>query len=270
MAIALIGKNSFLGRALLNDFASRDWTSFSHHDALHADLKGFQCIVNCAFDPALKTGPYDPAHDIDLKIVQKIQAANTHYVMLSSRLVYGPRGQVDMILHENDVPHPENFYARAKYETEKSLVALLGQARVTILRIGNIFGAEEGRSTFMGRALQNLKQKGEIVFDMPGDAIRDFRGASSWAMAMGIIAQNPKGGIYNLGAGFGTEAQEIAQTLINAHGSGNLVIRPEKPADSFVLDMNKTSADYDIPAYTRTQLLSDLRALLDGRLADIG
>src|SRR5262245_2814572 len=89
MSIVVVGKNSFLARA----FAERkpaDVVFLGHDEALTDKgwTRGASCVINCAFDPEFhKVGYYAP-RDIDAKLAESI-GRHTHYIMLSSRLVYG-------------------------------------------------------------------------------------------------------------------------------------------------------------------------------------
>ncbi len=93
-------------------------------------------MVNCAYDPRLKSQPYDTAHDVDLPVAASAAAAAAPYVMLSLRVVFGVTGR-DGRLAEGTPLAPTTHYGRAKRETEARHRAIRGLA-LTILRLANI------------------------------------------------------------------------------------------------------------------------------------
>ncbi len=265
MGIYVIGKNGFLGQSLA---IHRDWNFLSHTEALDNTswVNRAHCVINCAFSPRLRTGPYQQTDDLDLLLARIIGANPCQYIMISSRAAYGlsPTPSADAPLsgwRESDPPHPHNDYARNKLQIEKSLSACLGN-RLTILRLATIFGFEFGpeitRRSFFGLALTNLVEKKTITLDMHPDVRRDFYAVWRFAKALKVIADDPKPGLYNLGSGHGTRCGDIASWLIAGYGQGHIV-HSTNHKDPFYLNMDKTYATWPtLPVTTIQDIREDV------------
>lgn len=256
--VALVGKTSFMAKAMQEDGIGKDWLWLSHGEALTESgwLDQVDCIVNFAYAPVLRKESYNEENDVDLKLAKIIQDHNIHYVMLSSRMVYGhPDGAEE--LREDMIPAPENIYGQNKRRIEEALVRTLDEDRVTRLRLSNIFGFEPDRASFFGMALTRLAQEGKIVYDMNPFVRRDFLSVWRFGKALENICARPYGGVYNLGAGFGVETGLIAEWLIEGYGSGALLIENMQRRDIFWLDMSKTNAQFDLSPLEQQDIRQD-------------
>ncbi|MBL6081901.1 NAD(P)-dependent oxidoreductase [Belnapia sp. T18] len=195
-------------------------------------------MVNCAYDPRLKSQPYDAAYDVDLPLAASAAAAAAPYVMLSSRVVYGMTGR-DGRLAEDMPLAPTSHYGRAKRETEARLRAIPGLA-LTILRLANIIDpldAEGERVSFFGLALRGLRCEGRITFDMSPFVERDFLPAEILAERLVMVAADPRPGQFNMGSGVALPCGRIAEWLIEGYGGGTLLVSNCRDYDGFCLDM---------------------------------
>ena len=256
MTVVAVGKSSFLARAV-RERNDPEWIFLSHEEALRGQawLDGARCVVNFAFPPQFKKAGYDADLDIDSRLARLIAGRPVHYVMLSSRLVYG-RAPDNFGLTEDAPSAPEGPYAAAKMKIEESLRSLI-PGNLTILRIANIFGFEYGRETFFGRAMTDLSGKKTITLDIDPSVRRDFLAAWRFADALATIARKPVAGVFNLGSGFGTECGKAAQWLIEGYGQGRVAVSATAANDQFWLDMARTRAAYGLPAATPETLERD-------------
>lgn len=255
MSIVVVGNNSMMGREMQRHFSGAGWIFLGHAQA-QADLSwadDAQCVINFAFSPVLRHHEYDEAQDIDLALVRAMKP-QCHYIMISSRAVYGP--SVSNRLFETNAPHPQTLYGQNKWRIERQLGDACGD-RLTVLRCANVFGHEYGRRSFFGMALTNLKNMGQIVFDMNPEVRRDFIAVWYLVRAVGKIAQAPQAGLYNLGSGYGTPCQDIASWIIKGYGTGEIVSTGDERRDDFYLDMEKTNAAFKLPPVTRAMLEQD-------------
>ena len=261
MTVVAVGKSAFLAGALRENSAAKDWVFLSHDEALRDTswAGSASTIVNFAFSPALRTGAYDAGDDIDSRIATIIAGTQARYIMLSTRAVYGP-GLGDSGLKEGQAENPATAYARNKLTIENALSKKLGD-RLTVLRLGNIFGHEyqngNGRGTFFGLSLAGLAERKTIEFDMNPAQPRDFLAVWRFAGALAAIAAKPQAGLFNLGAGFGTSCKKIAEWLIEGYGEGSLVVNDKGRNDPFWLDMSKTRAAFSLPALREEDLRQD-------------
>lgn len=255
MTVAVIGKNSFLARALYKTAgAAQDtdgWRFLSHDEALadHGWTQGLRAVVNFAFAPQMSACGYDAALDVDTQLAQLVTGGAAHYVMISSRKVYGASAR-PVALREDGPVHPDSPYGAAKLAIEASLEDTLGQERLSIIRPSNIFGVEPGRKTFFGMALTRLLDEGKIVYDFNPDVPRDFLSVWRFSADLMRILNAPQAGVFNLGAGFGTACGDIASWLMEGYGRGELVVADDVTKDAFWMDMTKTRAAYGLDAYS--------------------
>jgi len=261
--VTVIGLNSFLSKALRQNSAAQTWRYIGHEEAL-SDISWIgktDTLINCAFHPDLRSGAYSPIKDVDFMLAGYVQTHPVHYIMLSSRAVYG-EAPADLILREDMPPVPDTPYAKNKYASEQALTKLLPPERLTILRMSNIFGAERGRSTFFGQMLSGLLDEGLMRFDIAPDAARDFLSSKCWAEYIAKIAAAPKAGLYNIGAGFGTTTQNLAEKMIEANGAGRVEYAGESHKGQFILDVSKAKAAFNLEPYTKNDLKMDCETVI--------
>ena len=133
-----------------------------------------------------------------------------------------------------------------------------------IFRLSNIFGfeysADGQRKNFFAQLLRNLRQHGDIRFDMSRDTRRDFLPVEACAKALVQGVQQGLEGIYNLGSGFPVSCGEIADWVIDGYGDGRVVVARDEIRDEFFLDMKKWHGIFP-PIMTMTRLREACTAL---------
>ncbi len=260
MSIVVVGKSSFIARSILDRIGDCGWMYLSHNDALSDTswVRDTNCLINFAFSPALKSGPYLPDQDIDLALARIVVNRPIHYIMASSRLVYG-HGPEKFRIRETYPTTPATLYGQNKLSTENALLSTLDPDRVTILRLANVFGHELYRSLFFGRMLTSLKETGKIIFDTDPRSRRDFFAVWHLADALSIITQNLYPGIFNLGSGIGTSCADIATWAIEGFGSGTIESTNDGSiTDQYWLDTAKAHAIWpSLPEITQNTIRSD-------------
>jgi UDP-glucose 4-epimerase len=259
MTTVVVGSGSMMAQALRRHPAAADWRYLSHREALRDDewTRDAACVINLAFDPLLKTEPYHPDRDVDLRLARLLADRSARYVMASTRMAYGPPG-ADGRLSEERAAAPVNLYGVAKLTAEKAVAALLGE-RATILRLSNIFDRSEGlgeRRSFFAMALRRLRTENQIAFDMSPFVERDFLPADLLTVWLVRIARQPMPGLFNLGAGFAVPTGCIAQWLIAGYGQGELRITDFREHDGFWLDMAKSRRAWGLASATEEDVRS--------------
>ena len=203
-------------------------------------------ILNLAYHPKLRQQPYEQALDLDLKLAKRFQGRPVHYLMASSRMVYGLGYSGP--LRETLTPRPENWYGKAKLETELRLQDLLGD-RLTILRLSNIFGPDEAlghRNSFFGLALRKLAAEDRIVFDMSPFVQRDFLPVEELSRMLVAVAAAPASGVFNIASGARPlHAAALRNGLIEGYGRGELHVINRREFDPFSVDIDKSSSVWD-------------------------
>jgi UDP-glucose 4-epimerase len=239
-SVLLVGAGSLLGQGLLT--ASRDDTSItgiSHTAFDGVDCNAYDVVINMAYDPRYMREAYDQETDFDRKVAQSVARSHAHFMMMSTRRVYGAAGQSPI---PEDAPlKPVDTYGRNKARTEREVQALLGE-RCTILRLANVFGFEPGRHTFLGIALDNLRLHGRIVLDANPFVEKDFIPLPECIGAILAMIPHRAAGTYNIGYGTGTAIGRVAMWLIEGFGRGKMVVSSAEERDSFLLDISRFKA----------------------------
>jgi UDP-glucose 4-epimerase len=165
--------------------------------------------------------------------------------MLSSRKVYAP-GEAP--LSEISATGPGDTYGRQKLAVEQALRDLLGE-RLTVLRLGNVFGYERapGRRTFVATLLDRLAREGRIRYAMSPFTLRDFLPVAAFARVLANVVRAPPGGILNIGSGIGLPAGRLALWILEGFGRGELVTSSTGEKDAFVLDIARLEGLYGRP-----------------------
>jgi len=238
--ILVIGKG-LLGKAVARHPQAADIEFLSHGAATDAGIfDGVDCVVNLGINPAYRSDPYRAEIDFDLHLASLLGDRPLHYVMVSSRKVYGMGG--GMAFAEDAPLRPIDDYGRNKVRSEALLSNMLGD-RLTVMRISNIVGFdwEWNRAIFFGLMLDSLRREDRIVFDVDPKVQRDFITDDAVAGALLWAAREAPPGVFNLGSGIPLEIGNIARWTLEAHGSGELVVTSTRKYDEFVLDVAKLS-----------------------------
>lgn len=249
MSILVIGKSAFLAQSLKALDIAKVSHFIGHQTALNTQQwpKGTHCVINFACAPTVREGIFS---NLDHQFAQKAADIGAHYVMLSSRAVYGTGSELRKFTEDQQLPVKKiTPYGQVKQQIEQDLLESFDN--LTILRLSNIFGfeyeANKTRRTFMGTLLKSLKEEGHIHLKISPDTKRDSLPVDIFAHWLSLILQNPKSGIFNIGAGFGTRLGDIAQWVIEGYGKGDILTPRNETYDNYVLDMNKTRAAFSLP-----------------------
>lgn len=244
LKLLLVGPNSTLAK----EFCSEEHPGISPVLVTHSEVKDvefdkYDCVVNFALNPDFATSEYHESIDFDRYLAGLIGEANTHYIMLSSRAVYGPK--VAMGASETAPTLGANVYGRNKACAEQAVESILG-SQCTILRIGNVVGFERtaGRRTFMGIMLHGLKERGEITLDVSPHTRRDFIPDKVFTRIVQHMILARPGGVYNVGSGIPIELGNLANWVIEGFGLGDLKIISTEKRDEFALDVSKLKNFY--------------------------
>lgn len=242
MTILIAGAGGFIGCTLARTIPG--CRTAGHAEAARPEmlaemlaemLDGVRTAVWCGRDPRLGGDGWKLAEDAEIGFARACAAAGVHLLSLGTRKVYAASAEP---LREDSALGPLDAYGRQKLELELALHGILG-ARLTRLRLANIFGWEPGRRTFMGQMLAGLSRDGEIRFDMSPFTRRDFLAVEDAAALVAALAADPPGGVVNVGSGTGLETGRLAMALIGGFGRGRLVVERAEERDAFTLDTRR-------------------------------
>jgi len=237
--ILIIGKNSFLANEFIKKQEPNTYLAISHKEALtRITFDGVDCIINFAYNPKLNRVSYEESLDVDYLVRKKIIGMNVHYVMISTRKVYGKNRKWNS--KELDELMPEDYYGLNKKETEYRLLKI-GENNLTILRVGNVMGEEfEAERIRMGSyMIKSLKTSGDIEISYSLKTRKDVISSDYFVKVLGWVVSNKPDGIYNIGSGCSQEVGEIGGWLINGYGKGKIIGLSSKIQDEFQLDCAK-------------------------------
>ncbi len=241
--ILVTGAGGFIGRAVVEALGpaaiAASHRAFDAPTAAEPTTKGgIRAVVHAGRDPRLGKPDYRLEHDVELEIARFAAAHDLPFLSLGTRKVYASSNQP----HAEEAPlGPTDRYGEQKLAVEEALMAILGE-RLTRLRLANIFGAERGRTSFMGLMLQGLATADTITFDMSPFVARDFLPVETTARAIAALARKPPGGIVNIGSGAPLEVGRLALALIEGRGSGRLLVTDPRHHDAFTLDVTRLQA----------------------------
>ena len=243
MKTLIIGKNSFIGKSFYHSTKSVD--IISHSDIDKTDFLQYNVVLNCAITPEFKTEGYREKNDLDFQVGKISERNDCHYIMLSTRKVYGTSTEL-RVLKENSELSPFDYYSENKAKSENKILELGGS--VTILRPSNVYGFEYGRNSFMGFCMTQLKHNNKIVYTTNPYAKKDFISIKSLCKILKIVSKTNPQGIYNVGSNYGLEIGEVARSLIEGYGQGEFIstYEDDEKQDQFILDNTKLCKHFDI------------------------
>lgn len=218
--ILIVGENSFIGNALYKLKDGNTYRKISYLESQHYDFSKFDSVVNCALNPNFKQMNYHESIDVDYEIAKKAYNNNCHYVMISTRKVYGSYNSINIFTEEHSVL-PYDFYSENKLISENKILSHFGD-KSTVLRGSNLYGFEFGRNSFFGWCLNSLYNNKKIVYNINPYTTRDFIHVNDSARLIAKVCEKRPKGLYNLSSGIGLSVKYIGQLLVNGYGQGEL------------------------------------------------
>ena len=231
--ILLVGKNSFIASNLalmLKQYHNVDHISYTMIDDVQ-DI--YDIIINCALHPLYRSESCSEDNDIDVKLSRMFSG---HYIMISSRKVYGTNDSLYTYIEESPI-NPSDYYGWNKCMTESKIIK--EKENHTIFRCSNVYGFELGRKTFLGLCLNQLKEKGMIELDFYHTTKKDFIDINSVCKLITAACDDPFVGTYNLSSNIAYSIGDLTSNLFTGYGNGYIVCKTEQIKDQFVLHNNK-------------------------------
>lgn len=252
MNLLIVGKNSFISNSIQGNV-----TRISFQDIDNYNLKDYDVVLNCSISPQYKNDKYDEKFDLDFRVAQLAQKNKCHFIMLSSRRVYG-KNNVLRIYDEMSPVNPNDNYGENKLLSEEKIKSIIKEC--CILRCPNIYGLEIARKSFLGFCIDQLIQNKKIIYHLNGKIKRDFLPVEILSDIVTIVASRKLIGLYNASSNFDLEIEKIALSLIEGYGTGSYECINEKIEDQFVLSNQKL----------KNQLGIDINVDFENHIKDIG
>lgn len=234
MKTLIVGKNSFIGKSAHRNIINAE--KISYQDIDNVNLKNYDTILNCSMMDDYRNHAYSEDNDVDIKLARIAEQAKLHYVMISTRKVYGISNSLAKY-HERSELNPSDRYSENKLITEYKIKELTDCC--TILRSSNVFGYEPGRKSFMGFCMNQLIDTNKIVYDISANSVRDFIDVDTFTKVLNHICQLKAKGLYNVGSNVGLSVGDVSRYLIKGYGSGEFIADSDKLFDQFILDNSK-------------------------------
>lgn len=245
--IIIFGANSYLAENLQNFFHDIQITSLPYKNwrDYTSLLQKAEWVINFAISPNFSERDMLENEILDIQIAHAIKHAQTKFIFMSSRKVYGSSKEC-ITYKETDDLLGKDFYAKNKIKTEKSLTTILGN-RLTILRISNVVGhpiVKENYKTFMGWITDSFIKTGKLDVTQSSTIIKDFITRDFLHAVIQKIIQANVTGIYNVSSNLPITLKELLCKIV---GEENIFfLNEENIYDQFLLDNSKLSKAIDI------------------------
>lgn len=236
MKLLIVGKTSFISNSLVGDRIS-----FSEIDNIN--FENYDTIINCSLHPKFKDHSYIEKYDIDYLVSQIAQKNKKHYIMMSSRKVYGSSDELK-IFDETSQTNPDSFYGENKLKSEEKIKSVHDD--VCILRCSNVYGLETNRKSFFSFCIDQLLQNEKIVYEIDGETKRDFIPVECLREIVKKISAKKVKGVFNISSNHGLEIGKVAQYLIDGYKKGIFITLTSSIKDQFILDNKKIKKELDI------------------------
>jgi len=231
MNFLIVGKNSFISNSVQ---CENDRISFSHTN--NTQFKNYGSVLNCSIHPNYKEKKYDEQYDLDFHVAKKCSENNTHFIMLSTRRVYGMFDTLN-IFDENSQVNPKDYYGENKLITENKIRKNFENH--CILRCSNVYGLERNRKSFLSFCIDQLITDHKITYNISGKTKRDFIPVDLLSVIITKIVESKTKGLYNVGSSVGLEIEKVALHLIEGYGNGRFVQDGNDIKDQFILNNDK-------------------------------
>lgn len=271
--VLIVGKNSFIGNSLSNVKDGNKFKRISYDQLYDVNLKDYDVVVNCSLHPNFKSSIYHHAIDIDYDVAHKSYESGCHYVMLSTRKIYGSSTVLrsyDELSEEN----PYDHYSENKLKAEKKILAQFGD-RVTVIRGSNLFGYEPNRNSMMGYFLNQLDKDGVIRYNIISTTSKDIIHVDDATKIISMVCTQKPLGLYNLGTSYPYTMLNIGLFLIDGFNNGmindRLKCEGEVYGEQFILDTKKICSTLNIETpsvQNYHKIISDIGAKLSARFSN--
>lgn len=264
--VTVIGKNSNLANFLAKKPETQDWLFLSHDeiDTREAEIRSSDVVINFAIHPdVVAKGLVTPETDIDSKLAEMLADTPVHFIMASSRKVYGEHPAQPEITVESALS-PEDPYGAAKKQIEENVHARMPEDRLTVLRLTNIVGwnhKDLSQKGFAGFVFNELCAKdGFVELEYDPDCLRDFLPQDKFCEVMIALANNPPSGTYNLGSNRPLPVGTLVTAWTTGFNGMLLVDRDHESLPDMYLNSERVYDSTGVAALSEDELIQTLKA----------
>lgn len=239
--VLIVGQNSFIGSNLSKIKDENKYKLIPHSKFYDVNLKDYDVVVNCSLNPEYKTSSYSLVNDVDYCLAHKAYESGCHYIMLSTRKIYGSSTKLKSY-NEESMENPYDYYSENKLISEKKILSQFGD-KITVIRGSNIFGYEPHRDSMMGYFINQLDKNGILRYNILSTTSKDIIHIDDVTKIISKICLQKPIGLYNLGTSFPYTMLNIGLFLLNGFNDGKIEDRMkfegENYGEQFVLDTTK-------------------------------
>ena len=205
-------------------------------------VQGQEFLFNLAGQTSHLDSMHDPCTDLEincraqLSILETCRSHNPslRLVFASTRQLYGRPEYLPVDENHPLRPVDVNGINKLSGEFYHLLYSQVYGIPACVLRLTNTFGPrmriKDARQTFVGIWIRRVLE-GQPIEVWGGDQLRDFTYVDDCVDAMLLAALHPAaiGQCYNLGGSEPISLRQLAEKLIQIHGSGELVVKQFPP-----------------------------------------
>ncbi|MCL2484582.1 MAG: NAD-dependent epimerase/dehydratase family protein [Endomicrobia bacterium] len=240
----IIGNDSYLFHGFSDKLVDVDFYYLTFNDwRTDKNLEILQkadAVINFAISPDFSTRDMNSDEIIDIQIARILKDANSRFLFISSRKVYGTNKEC-RTYKEDDALTGFDFYSKNKIKTEKELTDILGE-KLCVFRVSNIIGEpvlRKNYKTFIGWITESIVNNGFLKITQSKDAQKDFITKDFLHKAIAFFIGNKISGIFNVSAGFPVK---IGELLADMAGKEKIIFDDAAScsnSEQFVLDNSK-------------------------------
>lgn len=268
--VLIVGKNSFISKSLSKVKDENKFYKISYNDLYDTDLTQFDVVINCSINPSFKTSTYHLGIDVDYDVAHKSYMSGCHFVMLSTRKIYGS-STILKTYDETSEQKPYDHYSENKLLSETKIATQFGD-RTTIIRGSNLFGYEPNRNSMMGYFIDQLDKDGIIRYNILSTTSKDIIHVDDATKILSKVCSQKPIGLYNLGTSFPYTMLNIGIFLLDGFNDGKIenrmLLEGSEYGEQFVLNTSKLYSRLNIETpsvHSYPKIISEIGAKLRGR-----
>lgn len=209
MKVAVVGVNSFLGQAIVQQELSvgsnvvgiyHQHKNFLTNEISYQDIETFLTSKE-NYDVVYVVSAYIPIQDVNHNLLYQVNVAllekilhlhsKSKIVLASSVSVY--EGNNDDVLTENSYTSPQSAYAISKLWAEKLVVKSVNYA---IVRISSMYGVGMKLNTFLPKIILSGLQQNRIILLGEGNRLQNYVSVKEVALTMFLASRRTENAIY--------------------------------------------------------------------------
>jgi UDP-glucose 4-epimerase len=243
--ITVVGANSntakFIKKRLQTQSTGNTWRFISHSDVATSEdlLRQSDVVLNLSVHPEImRAGTLNDETNLDVRLARINEGSKVHYIMASTRKVYGNHPVKPEITEESPIA-PECGYGQAKVEIERQLANIIPPSRLSIVRFTNVAGFNDfTQAGLVGTVFNRLAHGQPVKMTLDPDCARDFLPQHKFSEIMVAFTENPAAGTFNLGSGVGLPLRNIMDTWAGVFGA-TVAYEPQQREAGFWLNSGR-------------------------------